>query len=380
MRHMRDKWQMEFVDSGEKALALFEHQYYDAIVTDMRMPFMNGSELLDLVCMRYPETLRVILSGQSERDAILRSLDCTHRYHSKPCEADSIVAMLTDAFNTLFSGNSTLRSKLTGLRELPYRADVGAQIKALSRTKSDSLAELTNLVSHDVALTIRILHLANSSFISAPGEVPDISSAVMLLGQDGIAEVNDIVHARNVSNFGCSSDVDTFANDLGEHSYRVACAAARIAKVEKCTTAEIAEIFTAGILHDAGKLALLACMETSYRELLAQCIHDQTDAEQMEQMIYGFDHAEAGRYVLSLLGISKSVVDAATLHHRPSKHSSTVFSAAAAVHFADALFRGNERTQSNSGTQFIDMEYLHHIGCADRTESWQYEALRGIYE
>ncbi len=165
MRHMRDKWQMEFVDSGEKALALFEHQYYDAIVTDMRMPFMNGSELLDLVCMRYPETLRVILSGQSERDAILRSLDCTHRYHSKPCEADSIVAMLTDAFNTLFSGNSTLRSKLTGLRELPYRADVGAQIKALSRTKSDSLAELTNLVSHDVALTIRILHLANSSFI-----------------------------------------------------------------------------------------------------------------------------------------------------------------------------------------------------------------------
>ncbi len=378
MRNLRDVWQMDYVDSGEKALALFDQSPYDAIVSDMRMPVMTGAELLRKVCDLYPQTLRVILSGQSDKQAILKSLECTHRYHAKPCDAESIVQVLNDAFETLFSGATILRAKLTGLRNLPYRMDTGTHIKNLCSTESPAPADLTKIVAQDVALSIRLLQLANSSFFGPPGTVADISSAVMLLGADGVSQVNEIVQQRQLEDGSCTPPTQDFAQNIGEHSYKVALAAARIARAENCSDASVGEAFTAGILHDAGRLALMACEPTSYEQMLIECKGTGWDIEQVERHLFGFDHGDAGRYLLSLLGISKSVVDAATFHHRPRELNASEFSAAAAVHVADSTLRGITNFIDCANDHSIDVDYLEHIGCADRLSLWQQKTIEEL--
>ena len=67
LRHMRTDWDMAFVESGSKALDLMAQTPCDVVVSDMRMPGMNGAELLNEVMKRHPKTVRLILSGTPTR-------------------------------------------------------------------------------------------------------------------------------------------------------------------------------------------------------------------------------------------------------------------------------------------------------------------------
>ena len=88
LRNMRNEWEMEFVDSGSKALARMADAVFDVVVSDMRMPGMNGAQLLNEVMMRYPSTVRLILSGHADQDLIMKCVGSTHQYLSKPCASN----------------------------------------------------------------------------------------------------------------------------------------------------------------------------------------------------------------------------------------------------------------------------------------------------
>jgi CheY-like chemotaxis protein len=64
---MREGWEMRFVESGAAALEALEKERYDAVVSDMRMPMMDGAQLLEEVKQRYPDMVRMILSGAVEQ-------------------------------------------------------------------------------------------------------------------------------------------------------------------------------------------------------------------------------------------------------------------------------------------------------------------------
>src|ERR1700733_673715 len=97
LRLMRSEWEMVFAPGGNEALAAMDLQKFDIIVTDMRMPGMDGAQLLEEVQKRSPQSLRMILSGQSDRETILRSVNPTHQYLSKPCEGEELRSRLMRA-------------------------------------------------------------------------------------------------------------------------------------------------------------------------------------------------------------------------------------------------------------------------------------------
>ena len=72
LRNMRDEWDMNFLDGGRKALEFMATRRVDVLVSDMMMPEMDGAELLTEVSKRHPNTVRIILSGHAEREAVLR--------------------------------------------------------------------------------------------------------------------------------------------------------------------------------------------------------------------------------------------------------------------------------------------------------------------
>jgi YesN/AraC family two-component response regulator len=95
LRHMRDQWDMDFVVSGLSALESLEKQRFDVMVTDMRMPGMDGFALLSAVSGRHPTLIRVVLSGYSDEELQVRASGLAHTYLSKPCAIDELTNAIT---------------------------------------------------------------------------------------------------------------------------------------------------------------------------------------------------------------------------------------------------------------------------------------------
>lgn len=88
----RAPFQISVAHSGEDALVLLGNERFDVVVSDERMPGMQGSELLTAVRDRWPETIRIILSGQSSLESAVRAINGAgiHRFLLKPCSAEEI--------------------------------------------------------------------------------------------------------------------------------------------------------------------------------------------------------------------------------------------------------------------------------------------------
>ncbi|HIJ64200.1 MAG TPA: response regulator, partial [Rhodospirillaceae bacterium] len=85
LRGLAPQWDMSFVESGQAALELLAAEPFDVIVTDMRMPGMDGATLLNEVRQLYPAMLRIVLSGYSEMESVMRTVGPAHQFLAKPC-------------------------------------------------------------------------------------------------------------------------------------------------------------------------------------------------------------------------------------------------------------------------------------------------------
>ena len=123
LRSQRDQWSMHFASSGEEALSKMQAESFDVVVSDMRMPGMDGAELLTRVSKLYPNTVRLVLSGQSEHERIFRAIGPAHQFMAKPCEPQVLIDTIRracDLQGQLSSESLTqLVSQLSHLPSLP---------------------------------------------------------------------------------------------------------------------------------------------------------------------------------------------------------------------------------------------------------------------
>jgi DNA-binding NtrC family response regulator len=94
LRPVKRSWEMEFVTSGPAALLAFEEKPFDVVVSDLRMPGMDGAELLAQIQAQYPSTARIILSGHSEADLAAKAHRLACRVLAKPCAASELTAAI----------------------------------------------------------------------------------------------------------------------------------------------------------------------------------------------------------------------------------------------------------------------------------------------
>ena len=94
MRPQRRRWTMSFVSSGEEALSLLAEQEHDIVISDLRMPGMDGATLLARVREEHPTAVRIVLSGQAELRTVARAAGVAHRLLAKPCEIDELTRVI----------------------------------------------------------------------------------------------------------------------------------------------------------------------------------------------------------------------------------------------------------------------------------------------
>ena len=98
LRKMRTEWDMAFTSSGKEALDILGQQPMDVIVSDLKMPEMDGAQLLTEVKKRHPHVVRIILSGHLEHEMTLKSVQYAHQSLSKPCDAEILKQTLAKLF------------------------------------------------------------------------------------------------------------------------------------------------------------------------------------------------------------------------------------------------------------------------------------------
>jgi HD-like signal output (HDOD) protein len=369
LRSMRAEWEMEFVESAEAALALLDKKPFDVIVSDMRMPRMNGAELLAEVMKRHPTTVRLILSGYADKDLILKCVGSTHQYLAKPCDAESLKATVARASNLEDSlRNGRLKTLVCQMTRLPSIPKLYMEVVEKASRADTSVEEIGAIIGRDISMTVQVLKLTNSAFFGLSRQFSSASEAVAYLGLDTIKSLVLSIHA--FSQFDKSETGAFKIESLWNHSLQVARSAKRISKLEGQEPKAVEESFTAGLLHDIGKLVLAVNMPKEYTEVI-RLAESGLELPQAEHQVFGANHADVGGYLIGLWGLPVPVVEAVALHHCPGRATQLTFSPLTSVHAANVLEW--ERPDAGNGVPppLLDDAYLGQVGVSSRLSAWR---------
>ena len=371
LRPMRHEWDMSFALGGQEALDVMANEHFDIVVSDMRMPKMDGSQFLTEVMNRYPQTVRFILSGYAESAMVLRSVGTAHQYLSKPCDAEELKATVERAcaLRDLLA-NEKLRLLVTRMQSLPSMPSLYLELTQELRAEEVSLKKIGGIIAQDPAMTAKMLQMVNSAFFGLRRHVSNAEDAVNLLGVDMIMS---LVFSISVFSLFETTKLQNFSiQKYWAHSLRIGKFAKWLAKSENQKDADLA--MTAGMLHDVGKLVLASNLPESYNELLAKATAENADPEDLERQIFGATHSEVGGYLLGLWGLPHSIVEALVFHHHPSQCASRVFEPLTAVHIANVLDSENQRSSSTGAGGSVaefDYEYLAMLQLTEKIPFWR---------
>ncbi|MEJ5252966.1 MAG: HDOD domain-containing protein [Chthonomonadetes bacterium] len=370
LRSMRNEWEMDFAGGGEEALRKMEQAPFDVIVSDMRMPGMNGAQLLKEVARRYPNTVRIVLSGHSDREYILQLVTTTHQYLAKPCDTETI----KDTVNRACALRDLLASKelsalVSQIKSLPSLPSLYTRIVEILQSDDPSLQKIGQIVSEDIAMSAKVLQLVNSSFFGIARRISNPVQAVMFLGLETVKALVLSVHifAKWDSNRVKGFDIER----LWHHSMAVSAMAKRLAETEQLSVREADEAFTAGLLHDVGKLILAGGLPDAYQQVLNESKKQNIPLWLAEEQAFGASHAEVGAYLLGLWGLPTSIVEAVAWHHRPANCPARTFCPLTTVHIADALWYQDASANEQNPPSALDVELVESMGLTERLPVWQ---------
>jgi putative nucleotidyltransferase with HDIG domain len=368
LRPMRTLWEMEFVSSGDEALQALALRPFDAVVTDMRMPGMTGAQLLERVRDQYPQTIRIILSGQSDRESMVRSFGSAHQFLSKPCDADQLKSVLERAIAlTYLLENTSIKKVISRLKCIPSLPALYQEVARELRSEDPSASRIGEIISQDMAMTAKVLQLVNSAAYSVRAEISEPSQAVLLLGLDTIQAL--VLSLSIFAAFDPKVLTSHQAERLWEHSLSVSKFSKLIAKEEGIAACALGPYQSAGLLHDIGKLVMASADPGKYRMIEDCAVSTGASQWLVETQAFGCSHAEVGAYLLGIWGLPASIVEAVAWHHHPSESPVTGFSPLAAVHVASAV-HAQMHPEFKHTNATIDQAFLARLGLAGRQSVW----------
>jgi putative nucleotidyltransferase with HDIG domain len=357
---MRSEWNMEFFPGGAEALAALKVSPADVIVSDMRMPGMDGWQLLTEVRKLYPQTIRLILSGHAEAKSIMRAVGMAHQYLAKPCESAAIKSAIVQTLKLRhLVSNDQLIALVGQVSTLPSAPKAFQEILACLQEPSASMADVARIIGRDVAMTANIMKMVNSAFFGARQPIVTTDRAVAYLGLDTLGA---LVLAHSVFKGGRPTVIAGFSMErLHSHSLQTAMAARAIALCEKFPPAESEKAFLAGVLHDVGKIVFA----TRSMPTIGAAVSSAESSSLMQA-----HHAEVGAYLLGLWGFPNPIVEAVAFHHIPSSAAAEGLSLAGLIHVANYLVHQRDQT-SGRGESVLETGFLESRGLLQRLPEWQ---------
>ncbi|MBL8949495.1 MAG: HDOD domain-containing protein [Myxococcaceae bacterium] len=349
LRPQRQRWEMEFVADGNAALAALAERSYDVVVSDLRLPDIDGVRLLDQVRVQYPRTARLMLCAVADQEDVTRAAPVVHQLLPKPFP----VPRLESAIEQTLESQERLKAEalqglLAAAGPMPVVPSTYVELcQAAGRADTD-FAKLASIIGRDVGVSARVLQLAGSAYFGHA--VQSLEQAVFYLG---LELVKALVLSAEVFALGN----DDSALPKGLKVSEISAQAVRTVRLVKTMAPEKAseDAVIAALLRDVGTVLMV---DRAPDRIIAAALRARRDGRprtEVERELMGVTHADATAYVLQLWGLPKRIVDAVQSHHEPVTEATD---AASAVALASQLIDHVDGTPGELDAAAVDPKWI----------------------
>jgi len=229
-----------------------------------------------------------------------------------------------------------LRRISQSLLNLPTLPTLAARLLELVDNPTTNAATLAQFVSQDQVITARLLKMGNSAYYGLGREITSVHQAVVMLGFDMVREISLSVSVINA--FRSAKGMDGFdISGFWDHSSAVGVVARKIAK--GWIPHHASEAFTAGLLHDIGKVVLIQYLPDEFSQALQIAKEQGRELFDVEREIFGTDHGQIGSWLAQRWKLPKPLSDAMEFHHELGRSPAGSRDLVAIVQLSDLLCR-----------------------------------------
>jgi DNA-binding NarL/FixJ family response regulator len=343
LRGKRSDWDMSFVTSGHEALDALAQSDFNIIVSDMRMPGMDGAELLTLVSERHPEVARVVLSGHTDRESAIKVAVAGHRFLNKPSEPDAVIAIIEQLIVlTSQTHPEQVRRIAGGVRSLPSLPAHSERLSAAFRGPDIELRTAIEAASQDVGLTIKLLQLSNSTLFGARSRIASVDGVVNALG---LPTIQALVGVGHVLSSSLQWDAEAERN-LGI-AWRHASASASLVGL-MASPGNRAYAQAAALLQDIGRFICV----TGWRSCGGGA------PEPGESTCAGIPCRDVGVELLHLWGLPAPIISAVAARDTPQQASPSGLGVSGVVRAAHLLIQQTASRDPSAGTHEDELAAL----------------------
>lgn len=315
---METDYEICTAESGVCALKILGQEDVDLIITDMRMPNMDGYQLLCEVKEKHPNVLRIILSGYSDEGLIFKALlrNVAKLYAFKPWENDKLIKSVDQIFETEeLLKNKNLLTLINNIDELPALKSNYQRILS-SIDNNEEIDDISNLIEKDQSIATKLLHVVNSACYGV--KTGSVKHAVTYLGLSNLR--NLILSTSVVETLGTFSIPEHLLKGIWDHAFitnRVLNFLYHTFLKKKLPETSM----SAGLLHNIGIVLLLSCYKEEYVKCMKKAQEDNTDVEKLENQFFGISHYQTGGYLLKWWDLPFPIVESALYHNAPLNDS-----------------------------------------------------------
>jgi len=238
----------------------------------------------------------------------------------------------------------TLLKGLVELSSLPF---IYIKINDAVKNPRSSIKDISDIISGDPNLTTRLLRLVNSAFYGFPSKVETVSRALLMVGTQ---QMRDLALATSVMSLfkGIPGRLVSMES-LWRHSVACGLAAGMLATVRQ-SEANVERFFTAGIIHDIGRLVIYKKIPETAQEMILRCRASKEPLYLIEKEVLGFDHSDLGRMLAQSWNLPPSLAEVLAYHHFPQEAKQYPIETCV-VHIADYIAHGMQL--GNSGEHYL---------------------------
>ena len=370
MHRYADRCESLFAVSAQDGLKLMEAGPVDVVVSDMRMPHMDGADFLNTVRDKYPATVRIILSGYAAQESVMRTVGPAHLYLAKPCSPEVLLSAITRplALRKLLS-SPQLRSLLSGLTTLPSLPEMYLALEHEFHSNNGSAQSVANIISGDMAMTAELLKLTNSAYFAASGRVSTPLQAVRILGFETVQSL--VLRIGIFRQFSTSGKTIEIMRSLDTYSVHMGMMTKALAQSEGVDDNTVSMSYCVGLLSSIGCLVLLDSYPDRMMKVLKRVESEDITLDNAEREEFGACHEVVGAYLLGLWGFADPIVEAIAFVSAPSKSLVRDNIYLTTLHAATILGPSFPPVARQNLVPFEwDMEYLRAAGRSGHLSAW----------
>lgn len=340
-------WVVRVASTAQEGVRAIGEARADVFVVGGGLADSGPVEFLQKTKELSPNSLRFLLYGEAEKDLLGKTLGLTHRRMERPVTAAALnIAVRQVLVTHLRIRKPEVAAIVRNTKELHVNTQPMQELLKTADNPECELEDLARIIMQHPTAVATILQVVNTAFYGTPGNVETVEEALQILGMDFVRNLAITELAKK--QLRLSPGLHELANAILQHSIEVSQYGLLMRQHVK-NLRLIQQMSSIALLHDLGKLVLLAAKGNDYADLMGQSVDSNTPCWKLERENYKCDHASIGGFLFAMWGLPEVIVRAVTWHHQPEKVSEKTYCATSLLHFANYAAHSNHSVSCYCG-------------------------------